>query len=146
MPRAQTTMDFAVGVSVFLLTVAFAVAFVPGVITPFADVDAGDPVTANRVADDLAGDRLAAPDAPYDLDEDATAAFFDGDAGLTDRLSLRSYTSVNVTLVDAADDPVVVDGVRATAGSPVPVDADTTVAWRVVAVDGDRLELVVRVW
>jgi len=37
--RAQTTIDFAIGISVFLIVVAFVVAFVPTVFTPFEDVD-----------------------------------------------------------------------------------------------------------
>ncbi|MGB9963528.1 DUF7287 family protein [Halobacterium hubeiense] len=145
MTRAQTTMDFAVGVSVFLVTVAFAFAFVPGIITPFADPDVGDPVSVNRVADDLATDRLASPDRPYALDADRTAAFF-ADDDAAGELALRDYKSVNVTLTTTAGDVASVDGVRAAAGQSVPDDADATVAWRSVTVGGDRHELVVRVW
>lgn len=144
MARAQTTMDFAAGVSIFLVTVAFAFAFVPGIITPFADPDVGDPVSANRVADDLATDRLGTPDRPYALDAERTAAFFAGDEA--DDLALRSYKAVNVTIEDAAGDVTSVDGVRAAAGRTIPDNADTTVAWRTVAVGGDRFELVVRAW
>ncbi|MCG1002586.1 hypothetical protein LQ368_03905 [Halobacterium noricense] len=144
MSRAQTTMDFAAGVSIFLVTVAFAFAFVPGIITPFADPDVGDPVSANRIADDLSTDRLGSPDQPYALDTDQTAAFFDGDE--VDELALRDYKSVNVTLTTAAGDVATIDGVRTATGQSVSADADATVAWRTVTVGGDRYELVVRVW
>ncbi|WP_442908197.1 DUF7287 family protein [Halobacterium sp. KA-6] len=145
MSRAQTTMDFAAGVSIFLVTVAFAFAFVPGIITPFADPDVGDPVSANRIADDLATDRLASPNQPYALDTERTAAFFaDGDA--IGELALRDYKSANVTLTTTSGDVATIDGVRATAGQSVSADADATVAWRSVTVGGDRYELVVRVW
>jgi len=146
MARAQTTMDFAVGVSVFLVTVAFAFAFVPGIITPFADPDVGDPVSVNRIADDLATDRLGSTDSPYSLDADRAAAFFDGDE--VDDLPLRDYKAVNVTIEDTEGNVTTVGegDVRAATGRTVPDDADTTVAWRTVAVGGDRLELVVRVW
>ncbi|WP_059056299.1 hypothetical protein ABSL23_09085 [Halobacterium sp. NMX12-1] len=138
-------MDFAAGVSIFLVTVAFAFAFVPGIITPFADPDVGDPVSANRVADDLATDRLASPNHPYDLDAERTAAFFeDGDA--VGELAMRDYKSVNVTLTNTTGDVATIDDVRAAAGQSLPGDADATVAWRSVTVGGDRYELVVRVW
>ena len=35
MSRGQTTLDFAIGVSVFLIVVAFVLAFVPGMVQPF---------------------------------------------------------------------------------------------------------------
>jgi len=147
MTRAQTTMDFAAGISIFLVTVAFAFAFLPGIITPFTDVGVGDPVSANRAADTLAADRLATPDTPYVLSTAQTAAFFDDDGDVTDRLTIQSYKSVNVTIEDATGSPVAVnESVTATAGPSVPASADTTVAWRTVTLDGDRVELVVRVW
>ena len=145
MTRAQTTMDFAAGVSIFLVTVAFAFAFVPGIITPFTGTGVGDPVTANRLADDLASDRLADADAPYVLDRERTEAFFANGTDLADRVVLPAFRSVNVTLQNGTD-TATVDGDPATAGQPVPSTADVTVAWRSVSLDGQRLELVVKVW
>lgn len=140
-------MDFAAGISIFLVTVAFAFAFLPGIITPFTDTDVGDPVSANRAADTLAADRLADPDTPYHLDAASTAAFFDAGGDVTARLSIQSYKSVNVTIEDETGTPVAVnDSVTAAAGPSVPASADTTVAWRTVTLDGERVELVVRVW
>lgn len=147
MTRAQTTMDFAAGISIFLVTVAFAFTFLPGVVTPFTDTDVGEPVTANRVADHLATDRLGSPNTPYVLDDDRTAAFFADDAALGDRLALQPYQSVNVTIDSDDGDPVTVgEGTTAAAGSRVPASADTTVAWRTVTLDGERVQLIVRVW
>ncbi|MFB6071760.1 MAG: hypothetical protein ABEJ88_02210 [Halobacterium sp.] len=147
MTRAQTTMDFAAGISIFLVTVAFAFAFLPGVIAPFTQAGVADPVTANRIADDLASDQLAVDGTPYVLDADRVAAFFDA-AGppLADRVPVADYKSVNATLEEPGGGPIVVNGTTTTAGRAVPSGADTTVAWRVVSVDGRRLELVVRVW
>jgi hypothetical protein len=147
--RGQTTMDFAAGVSIFLVTVAFAFAFVPGILTPFSGGGVGDPVTVNSVADELAADRLAAPESPYLLNETATVAFFTNTTALEDRLTVGPYDSVNVTLENATNpthDYLVIDGQQATAGDAVPPDADVTVAWRVVTFRGERAELVVRVW
>jgi hypothetical protein len=146
MTRAQTTIDFAAGISIFLVTVAFAFAFLPGIVAPFTDTDVGDPVSANRVADHLATDRLGTPARPYALNSTKAAAFFDGD-DLADTVALPWYKSVNVTIENQAGDPVQLNAtVTAAAGPPVPESADVTVAWRTVAVDGERAELVVRVW
>jgi len=147
--RGQTTMDFAAGISIFLVTVAFAFAFVPGIIAPFADTGTADPVTANRLADDLATDRLTAPDEQYVLDRDRTADFFADPSGIDD-VAVPEYRSVNVTVQNSsarsATDVVSVGGEPASAGPEVPSNADVTTAWRAVTVDDRRLELVVRVW
>lgn len=142
--RAQTTMDFAAGISVFLVTVAFAFAFVPGIIAPFADPGTADPVTANRLADDLATDRLATPDGEYVLDAERAAGFFGG-ADPADGLAVPEYRTVNVT-VENATGVATVGGERAAAGPETPTDADVTTAWRAVTVGDRRLELLVRVW
>jgi|AntRauMinimDraft_4_1070384.scaffolds.fasta_scaffold00059_63 hypothetical protein len=142
--RGQTTMDFAAGISVFLVTVAFAFAFVPGIIAPFADAGTADPVTANRIADDLATDRLAAPGDEYVLDGERAADFL-GDPDAVDRLAVPEYRTVNVT-VETDTGVASVDGERAAVGPETPADADVTTAWRAVTVDDRRLELIVRVW
>jgi hypothetical protein len=138
-------MDFATGVSIFLVTVAFAFAFVPGIITPFTGTNVGDPVTANRLADGLASDRLADPGAPYTLDRDRVESFFTDGTDLSERLAVPEFRSANVTLENRSG-VASVAGESATAGDPVPDSADVTVAWRSVSLDGQRHELVVRVW
>lgn len=50
--RGQTVQDFAIGTSVFLLTIAFVFAFVPTLFTPFeSEVAPGLESQADRVAD-----------------------------------------------------------------------------------------------
>ncbi|MFB6131015.1 MAG: hypothetical protein ABEJ28_09370 [Salinigranum sp.] len=75
--RAQTTLDFAIGAGVFLLAVAFAVSFIPGMIQPFAG-DQSRVVAADQAADRLVGGLLGAPDQPYLLNETCTSKFFTG--------------------------------------------------------------------
>ncbi|MFB6138105.1 MAG: hypothetical protein ABEJ42_07200 [Halobacteriaceae archaeon] len=77
--RGQTTTDFAIGASIFLLAVAFAFAFVPGMLDPFTSGPGQDrALVADRVADDLAGGLLVAdPTRPYVLDRECTLEFFD---------------------------------------------------------------------
>ena len=105
--RGQTTLDFALGVSVFLLIILFVFTFVPGILTPFTQTAQEETVTANRVADLISKDIAAEPDQPYILDGDCTADLlnntpgagcgFDG-ATLTARLDLTDVQSVNITM------------------------------------------------
>ena len=82
MSRGQTTLDFAIGVSVFLIVVAFVLAFVPGMLDPFVTGSEEEPVVANRVADSLSQGRLGAPSDPYSLSVTCTTAFFaEGETG-----------------------------------------------------------------
>jgi len=77
--RAQTTLDFATGVGIFLVVVASVFAFVPGMLEPFASSTQEETAAANRIADNVAGSLLADPDEPYLLDPVCTQAFFHDD-------------------------------------------------------------------
>lgn len=80
--RAQTPIDFAVGASVFLLTLGFVIAFVPTVFDPFAGAETALPVVSDRVASGLVGDFLvASPVEPAVLSPACTVAYFEGDEG-----------------------------------------------------------------
>lgn len=87
MSRGQTTLDFAVGMSVFLLVVAFVLAFVPGMLQPFESGTQQETAAADRVADDLASGALVADrGTPFVLSRECLIGFFalentDGDAG-----------------------------------------------------------------
>ncbi|WP_224332170.1 DUF7287 family protein [Haloprofundus halobius] len=109
--RAQTTIDFAIGAGVFLLAVAFVVAFVPSMLSPFADGGQEDTVVADRVASQLVGGTLSAPDTPYRVDSECAAVFFgasvtgDPDCGfdpgaatVNDRVGVSDGVHLNVTL------------------------------------------------
>ncbi|QLC34460.1 hypothetical protein EFA46_009665 [Halarchaeum sp. CBA1220] len=129
--RAQTTIDFAVGASVFLLTVAFAFSFVPGLITPFASGQESAPAVSNRVADDLVQQDLAVEGDPYTLREPLN---FDGPT-----LDVPPLMDANVTLTNES-------GRIASRGPTPPSDASTSGAWRVVSYQGDHADLRVTVW
>ena len=75
--RGQTTLDFAVGITVFLITTAFVFTFIPGMLDPFTGGLEEETVAANRVADSLVLGTLGDPDEPYVLDRECTIAFFD---------------------------------------------------------------------
>lgn len=161
--RAQTTLDFAVGISIFLGVVAFAFAFVPTMFAPF-DSDTGtNAVLVDRTADRLTADVLAAsPSDPSVLDGTCTREFFDGTVSgdcrydttdLHDAVGLGPGHRVNVTIRNESGIRRL-GGTRLAAGNESAAANDAVVARRVVLFPGDaeagipqeRNQLLVRVW
>lgn len=110
--RGQTTLDFAVGTVIFLSVVGFVFLFVTSAVSPFTGNAQDETVSANRVADELAGDLLGAPGNPYVLDANCTRSFFaslDGgsvpddcaydDVPLNDRIGVPDRQDVNVSIL-----------------------------------------------
>jgi hypothetical protein len=113
--RGQTTQDFAVGISVFLLTVTFAFTFVPSTVTPFGSpVTDAIPAKSDRVASTVV-DRYAASDGSRTLnltkltDSDLVDSDSEGAVNATgpnqisgqdlrDLFGLRDTAQVNVTI------------------------------------------------
>ena len=164
-PRAQTSIDFVVGMSVFLLTVAFVVGFLPGAFEPFTAGGEGDVLAADRTASLLAEQLLAEPTDPGGLDAACTAEFFDaaGDgaggasgcqfgtdaADLDAALGLGPTTSVNVTIEENGTVRSLSPGgttVELSAGPEPPRNEGVVVSRRVVLLDGEERDLYVRVW
>jgi len=161
--RAQTTIDFAIAIGLFLVVVAFVVAFVPTIFAPFQSADG--PQSADRIATALATDRLGDPAEPYALNETCTNAFFeqldgdadDGGAPATCRydrtadntsamFALPGTGGVNVS-VYALDGAVASrPGGDLVAGPTVPDAGTVTAARRTVFLDGETHRLLVRVW
>lgn len=148
--RGQTTLDFTTGASLFLITVAFVFAFVPGMFQPF-DGGQDGVLVADRVADTLASDLLARPDGAYVLNATCTDEFFDADgergdcryaadaSDLRAALGLDTTRRVNVTLARGGV-------VRYSAGGD-PSDAENVVdSRRLVSLGGETHRLRVRVW
>lgn len=152
--RGQTTIDFAVGAVLFLLTMAFVFTFVPTMFQPF-ETNQSDPLVADRVANTLATDLLGDPSEPYVIDESCTEAFFDGNAppsGCPDPtngalgnhpnliLGVESDTNVNVTLVDSS-------GTVTESVGPSRANAQSAItAQRRVLYKNQSYDLFVRVW
>jgi hypothetical protein len=110
MVRGQTTIDFTLGVVVFIVAILFVFTFVPGILSPFELGGSEDPALSDRVADSLAQGTLGSPETPHSLDRYCTVAFFNdsrstspadcrysGEA-LEQRLNLDTTQRVNVTL------------------------------------------------
>ena len=106
--RGQTTLDFAIGVSVFLAVVLFTFAFIPSVLDPFDATTEDRPTVADRTADNLAHGQLGSPSQPNVLDWYCTVEYFEGNASPTDcgyegqtlkeRLALGVGDRANITI------------------------------------------------
>jgi hypothetical protein len=84
--RAQTVLDFVVGMSVFLVAVGFTFAFVPSLLEPYAVGEGATVIVAERGAARLAESSLAEPGSTATLSHACTLAFFaDGDSTTADR-------------------------------------------------------------
>lgn len=112
--RGQTTIDFVIGISVFLGVILFILLFVPGILSPFTVTGQSEAVTVDRTADYLGQDALGSPEEPYLLDRACTVVFFERDnasvapgtddcryedAPLYEQLGLAEYRTINVTIV-----------------------------------------------
>jgi len=149
--RAQTTIDFAIGVGIFLLAVAWVVGTIPQILDPF-EAEQDRPLVANRAADSLTQRLLVDDENPDVLDAPCTEAFFDGDPpdappgdcdyGSPDpnaATGIGASYRLNVTLSRGGS-------VVETTGEPVPTTRSVVTARRAILLDGDLHELAVRVW
>lgn len=157
--RGQTLPDFALGIAIFLLTIAFVVVFVPQLLLPFEDQE--QPAVSERIASDLSRDLLAEPETPSMLNESRTISFFEEEGPVTDQLGVSSTYSVNVTLRDVPSDADGSErlceengsidrcngGEELDVGPPIPRD-DRSVSTARVGVFTDETDAVleVRVW
>jgi hypothetical protein len=78
--RAQTPLDFAIAMGIFLVAVTFVFTFIPSLTTPFVEGDQDRSVAADRVASHLAEGGLGDPADPFVVDAECADDFFDGDA------------------------------------------------------------------
>lgn len=144
--RGQTTQDFAVGIGIFILAIAFVFAFVPMIITPYTDAAGPETAQAERISGTVVSD--LSDDDPNSInttDFDQSLAAVD-DEDLARNLSLRiadghSIDRVNITIETLGPEP---DVVRS-AGHDYDGQAGASTT-RIVSMDDDVYKLVVRVW
>lgn len=115
--RGQTTIDFAIGVVLFVVTVSFVAMFIPGMFQPFTGGAGGNTVLGDRVASDLATSLLVASThdgsiEPYVLDQACTTSFFQGTSPaecaydgstLAERVGIDPDQGINVTITGDID-------------------------------------------
>lgn len=153
--RGQVTLDFAIAMGVFLLTLAFAFGFLPGVFAPFSADSNAELMTADRSAARLTEGMLGSPSRPTQLNTTCTVAFFEnttlpplcryGTLDLTDALGIDPRTRVNVT-IEHTGTVATVDGTTLARGSDPPNTGDVSVARRLIVLEETTYHLVVRVW
>lgn len=148
--RGQTSFDFFVGMSVFLVTVAAVMSFLPGVIEPFTNESGDDAVVVDRVAARLVEDALVEdPTRPNVLNATCTGAFFTGasppagcrfdSSEMATVFGVSDRTDVNVTIEDGGS-------VEYSRGDSPPASVDVTTTRRSVLLEENQRRLVVRVW
>lgn len=151
--RGQTTQDFAVGIGVFLLAIAFVFSFVPSLVTPFSSsVDSGDTAQADRIAAAIVENASDDPDRPNHLNMtkfNETAALSDED--LADSLGLRIVDGTLVDRVNVTIENVSENEETVLAGGTNYDNQSAASAARIVTLqDTDdctpACRLVVRVW
>jgi len=171
--RGQINFDFAVGVSILVVTIIIAFSFIPGIFGGITEGRAqSDKVVADRISEWIVTEGLADPHNPGELDLHCTNSFFSPAAALDhcgfssneidDNLELDYDRSVYVTLErggdiqcwrganwrtgQIADSSVAgcVDEYRA--GNPPPTSQEVAVSRRAVTVGATNVILVVRVW
>ena len=159
--RGQTTLDFAIGVSLFLSVMLFVFAFVPGILQPFNLSGEQDTVISERIASKLSQGMLGDPAEPYVLRANDTVEFFES-GNPQNELDLRGYQQVNVSLegtLSGTDDEILcwdetdydVDDcpsdVQLASGAAPPSGSDATVtSRRVVSLRGQNVTMRVVVW
>jgi hypothetical protein len=167
--RGQLYLDFVVGISVFLLAMAFVLSFAPGMFGAF-DADPSRPLVADRTTARLSGPMLGVEDSPSRLNTTCVEEFFtrsggncgfDHGAAVTAQVGVDPHTRLNVSLTRPVSDTngrkaLCIDsgtvlpcpgGTTLTVGPSLPThDTDTTAPFRTVHVDGRDATLDVRVW
>ena len=114
--RGQTTQDFAIGIGIFILAIAFVFAFVPTIITPFADAGGAQTAQSDRIAativDDLSEEESnnLSYQAFIDNYEDRESHELAKDLGLRTNLDNESFDRVNVTVQELGSNEQVTNG------------------------------------
>jgi hypothetical protein len=165
--RAQTTLDFAVGMGIFLLALAFVLSFIPTVFDPFTTGSSANLVVADRAASILARDVLAPSTAGTGtLNTGCVVAFATGNQSLANEACASSPDvddhggvlsldgrNLNVSIHapnGTADDPAEIEWegntVSLTWNNSGSVPNDLAVAVRTVRIDGHQYRLTVQVW
>lgn len=148
----QTNVDFLVGMSVFLLSVAFVFGMIPGIFEPFSTDGGSNTLVADRAAATLAEGTLGSPSEPTVLNATCTHSFFEGDEGAIPdgcrfdtvepnaALGIPDTTGINATIESAEETTY------ATGDAPPERSANVVVSRRTVTLDEQAHRLIVRVW
>ena len=104
--RAQSPLDFAIAMGIFLVAVTFVFTFIPSLTAPFVEGNQDRSAAADRVASHLAEGGLGDPADPFVVDETCATVFFNASTDDGDVPSGCGYGG------DDIDERVGVDGDR----------------------------------
>lgn len=160
--RAQTTLDFAIGASIFLFAVAFILGLFPVILEPFqlAEENPAKSITAERASSTLVDEKLdknPVSERRNVLDEECTAHLFaedgvgadgcafDGDDDIDDIVATGDRQDIRVVITDIEGNDVeelTVNGETVTleAGIDDP-DAGSVSKTRIVYIGGEYYRL-----
>ena len=157
--RGQTTQDFAVGIGIFLLTIAFVFSYVPTLATPYeSTVGGAETAQADRIADRIV-ENTSDSTTPNELDGSLYQGNFTDD-NLTAAVGLRASDDVIFDRVNVGIKPLGEDEPTADWSGGHTYDNQTAASSaRIVTVDDSDVEssiddidcdpacrLIVRVW
>lgn len=162
--RGQTTIDFTVGIVLFISVMGGVFLLLPTVFEPFSTSTTAESIVADQIATQLTTELLQGSD-PASLNAVCTAAFFGQNASLDSECpftaddslktitGLDSTTDTAISIHDTGESPddsatTTVDGVT------YELNRDTrdtgkeniAVATRTVELNGDTYRLTVEVW
>lgn len=163
--RGQTTIDYAVGASIFLFVVGGTLLFIPTIFEPLSTSATTDALIADKTATHLAKQLLNSGETTATLDAVCTAAFFGQDTTLDDECSFDASSSTReiVGVSETTDINIILTNPQP-ASEPSPItqefegsdyelkratDTDqqnTAVATRIVSLNGNQYRLIVEVW
>lgn len=159
---AQTQLDFAVGIGIFLVAFGVVLAGTTPLLTPFT-TGQENIATSDRIADKLTNTLLTTGNEQYTLDKDCTTVFFetfqsspqeppencrydefDSDETLNDVFGVDQTYYINITIKDTNDNIVTIDGTRLTVGS-IPDSGTITQSQRAVRIDNQVYYTYIRI-
>jgi len=161
--KGQTTVDFAIAISIFFVAIIFTLTLVPTLFQPY-ESKASEKATSERLAKTISKNVLTNPNEEYILNESCTEEFFvqtngmlnniggpdcrfdDGALSLRQMFRFDSTVFVNVTIEDSSGNVRNFNGSTMAAGPNPPEVADTSVSKRVVFFDNDQHYLKVTTW
>ena len=141
--RAQTPLDFAIAMGIFLLAVTFVFTFIPSLTAPFIDDDQDKSATADRVASHLAEGALGDPADPFVINDTCVEVFFNESTNNSHIPSNCGYSGDNLSErvgvdTDRLQVNVTIEQVNATATSDDPFDRFRTVCTETVGGNVDH--------
>lgn len=163
--RGQTVIDYAIGVSIFLVVVGGVFLIIPTVFEPFSTGTTTETIIADNTATVVSKDLLMVDTSGDGVDVVCAAALFSGNTSLDGKCGFDAGASLEETLgvSSTTDVEMYVTGTNSASNSGViskTVEGkeytfhratgsdkrNTVIATRIVSIEGELYQLVVEVW